>query len=299
MIAVFGVIAIGVVAISVTVVIVEKNGQSIPARLSTSSTQATPSTDAVPGKPPDLSTMTPRQAADRLFNRIMAALERGDAAEAERFAPMALQAYQRIDALDADAHFHIARIHLAVGDVDGVRREVEAIKRLAPKHLFGFTLEHTVAGLAGDTDGMVRAYTGFMDAFESEISSGRPEYDGHRTHIDQFRSTKGRTAVASADPARVSSGEAGSRLFVKHCASCHGLKAEGSQEGAKKGPPLVHRLYAPNHHADAAFVRAIRQGARAHHWSFGNMPPVPGVSDSEVRQIITHIRGLQRAGGIE
>ena len=37
---------------------------------------------------PDLSKMTPREAADRLFNRIMTAAERGDTQEALRFVPM-------------------------------------------------------------------------------------------------------------------------------------------------------------------------------------------------------------------
>lgn len=61
---------------------------------------------------------------------------------------------------------------------------------------------------------------------------------------------------------------AGDSLFVMHCQSCHGRHALGSD----LGPPLVHSVYAPRHHADAAFVLAVRNGVRAHHWTFGVRP---------------------------
>ena len=64
------------------------------------------------------------------------------------------------------------------------------------------------------------------------------------------------------------------------------------------GPPLVHVIYEPSHHGDAAFVLAVRPGVRAHHWPFGNMLPVEGVSDRAVADIIAYVRALQRANGI-
>ena len=39
------------------------------------------------GPAPDISTMTPQERFDRLFNRIMQAAERGDSVEVERFTP--------------------------------------------------------------------------------------------------------------------------------------------------------------------------------------------------------------------
>ena len=41
-----------------------------------------------------------------------------------------------------------------------------------------------------------------------------------------------------------------------------------------------------------------KNGVIAHHWDFGDMPPVAGVSGAEVTQIIAYIRDLQREGGI-
>ena len=87
----------------------------------------------------------------------------------------------------------------------------------------------------------------------------------------------------------------GADLFATHCASCHGTGALGSDQG----PPLVHRIYEPAHHSDLAFYRAVALGVHQHHWEFGPMPPVAGVSGEEAAHIIAWIRQEQRAAGIE
>ena len=89
---------------------------------------------------------------------------------------------------------------------------------------------------------------------------------------------------------------AGKALFDGNCARCHGVNAAGRRTA---GPPLVHRIYEPGHHGDLSFLLAARNGVRAHHWRFGNMPPVMGVTDAEVAAIIVYVRELQRANGIE
>ncbi|MEO9529392.1 MAG: cytochrome c [Roseibium sp.] len=87
----------------------------------------------------------------------------------------------------------------------------------------------------------------------------------------------------------------GESLFKDNCAVCHGVNAAG-RDGA--GPPLVHRIYEPGHHGDGAFLLAALRGVRAHHWPFGDMPPVEGVSQSDVESIVAYVRLLQRANGI-
>lgn len=89
--------------------------------------------------------------------------------------------------------------------------------------------------------------------------------------------------------------EAGAALLRAHCGACHGMRAEGSD----RGPPLVHRIYEPGHHGDAAFQLAAARGVRAHHWRFGDMAPVPGVTEAEVTAITAYVRWLQRQAGIE
>jgi cytochrome c2 len=102
------------------------------------------------------------------------------------------------------------------------------------------------------------------------------------------------TILASAAkplPAELEEGEA---KFNNFCSRCHGPQGQGT----KNGPPLVHKIYEPNHHADMAFQRAAAQGVRAHHWKFGDMPKIEGVVPEDVSQIIAYIRWLQRQAGI-
>ncbi|MAY28402.1 MAG: cytochrome c [Aurantimonas coralicida] len=88
--------------------------------------------------------------------------------------------------------------------------------------------------------------------------------------------------------------ERGQELFAANCAACHGENAGGTEQG----PPLIHRVYEPNHHGDQAFLIAVTQGVRAHHWGFGSMPPVVGVSERQVADIVAYVRAVQKANGI-
>ena len=88
--------------------------------------------------------------------------------------------------------------------------------------------------------------------------------------------------------------KAGKIAFDQTCAKCHGKNGVGSD----KGPPLLHQVYNPGHHGDAAFYRAVRSGSQQHHWRFGNMPPQPNVTDKQIAAIIRYIRELQTANGI-
>lgn len=90
--------------------------------------------------------------------------------------------------------------------------------------------------------------------------------------------------------------EIGKVAYEAKCAICHGANAAG-QDGV--APPLVHKIYEPSHHGDAAFLLAAKNGVRAHHWRFGNMPPVEGVTDGDVKMIVAYVRELQRANGID
>lgn len=87
----------------------------------------------------------------------------------------------------------------------------------------------------------------------------------------------------------------GKVAFEAKCAACHGANAVGQTDVA---PPLVHKIYEPSHHADEAFQRAVSLGVRQHHWPFGNMPPVEGLTRGDVTMIIAYVRELQRANGI-
>jgi len=87
----------------------------------------------------------------------------------------------------------------------------------------------------------------------------------------------------------------GKNAFEASCAACHGINAAGQNSVA---PPLVHRIYEPSHHGDQAFWNAAQNGVRAHHWNFGNMPPVEGLSRADVVYIVAYVRELQQANDI-
>jgi mono/diheme cytochrome c family protein len=108
-------------------------------------------------------------------------------------------------------------------------------------------------------------------------------------------STKPGLIVAVTEPETYSAlARDGKTLFDQNCAACHGANASGTDTG----PPLVHDIYNPGHHADEAFVLAARNGVRAHHWPYGDMSPVDGVNEAQARAIATFVRELQVVNGI-
>lgn len=123
-----------------------------------------------------------------------------------------------------------------------------------------------------------------------------PGNEGEEVPVDQARAGIG-AALATVEVPDEFSEEAqiGKVGFEAKCASCHGANAAG-QDGV--APPLVHKIYEPSHHGDASFWLATQNGVRAHHWRFGNMPPVDGLTRADVQAITTYVRELQRANGI-
>jgi mono/diheme cytochrome c family protein len=100
------------------------------------------------------------------------------------------------------------------------------------------------------------------------------------------------TASSGLVPTEFQTGET---TFNTNCAACHGKQAAGTDHG----PPLVHKVYEPNHHGDQAFQRAAANGVQAHHWQFGNMPKIESVTPGDVDQIVKYVRWLQRQAGIQ
>ncbi len=99
------------------------------------------------------------------------------------------------------------------------------------------------------------------------------------------------TATEVKTPVEFAKGET---AFNQYCAACHGKAASGTD----RGPTFIDRVYEPNHHGDPAFFLAPRNGVRAHHWNFGDMPKVEGITDDDLKEIVSYIRWLQRQAGI-
>ncbi len=86
----------------------------------------------------------------------------------------------------------------------------------------------------------------------------------------------------------------GRGLFNGTCASCHGADLEGTDTG----PSFLDPIYAPNHHGDEAFQRAVVLGVAPHHWTFGPMPAQVDLTREEVAAIVEYVRAEQEAAGV-
>ena len=61
---------------------------------------------------------------------------------------------------------------------------------------------------------------------------------------------------------------------------------------------VPQRTPLPGHHGDGSFFIAPKQGARAHHWKFGDMKKVEGVTDAQLKNIVAYVRAVQQANGL-
>lgn len=139
------------------------------------------------GGPPDISQMTPRQQADALFNRVMTAAENGDQQTVTGFSPMALEAYRTLGALDTDARYHVGLINLVTGSHDVTLAQADSITQTAPNHLYAIILRAEVAKERGDQAALQAAQQAFLDVYEAERASNRPEYAEHPRMLERFR----------------------------------------------------------------------------------------------------------------
>lgn len=87
----------------------------------------------------------------------------------------------------------------------------------------------------------------------------------------------------------------GAVVYAAQCASCHGADLRGTD----KGPSQLSIVYEPNHHGDDSYRSAIANGAPQHHWGFGNMPAIEGLTAEQVEDVIAYIRSEQERNGFE
>lgn len=138
------------------------------------------------GAIPDISQMTPRERFDALYNRIMAAAESGDNATVTRFSPMALQAYDMLDSVDADARYHLALLKVHTGDTRAVAALADTILANQPGHLFGYMIRGAIARFQKDDAGLKKAYADFLAHYDAEMKAGRVEYSEHERSVQSF-----------------------------------------------------------------------------------------------------------------
>lgn len=140
------------------------------------------------GRAPDISNMTPEEAASRLFDRVMRYASEGKADSAQMFAPMAMLAYERIGPLDAHARYDIGTIAAVTNDAQAAGAQADTILKAQPSHLLGLLLAARAADLRKDSGAAARFRARFSAALATERAKGLKEYTDHQRDIDQAAS---------------------------------------------------------------------------------------------------------------
>lgn len=144
---------------------------------------------------PDISSLTPAERAERLYDRIMGAAERGRMDSVRFFLPMALQAYEDLGSLSIDQRYDLGRLAEVAGDARLAGAQADTILAAQSQHLLGLVLASRAARLRGDQ----RAERQFLERLErvegAEQKKQLPEYLLHQNDIEialaEWRQRKG------------------------------------------------------------------------------------------------------------
>jgi hypothetical protein len=133
---------------------------------------------------PDISTMSPDERAERLYDRIMSAAERGLTDSVQFFMPMALQAYESLAPLNVDQRYDLGRLAEVAGDPQLAAAEADSILRTQPDHLLGLVLASRAARMRGDAAASRRYLARLARVERAEKAKQLPEYLLHQNDID-------------------------------------------------------------------------------------------------------------------
>jgi len=145
-----------------------------------------PADDQVAGsgvRAPDISSLSPQERADRLYNRVMLLATQGKADSVQFFAPMALTAYQMLAPLNADQRYDMGRIGEVVGALPLAKAQADSILLGNPNHLLGLILEARLATMVGDTAQLHSFERRLIAAQKTELATKRDEYVRHQDDI--------------------------------------------------------------------------------------------------------------------
>ena len=140
------------------------------------------------GALPDLSSMTPIEAADRLFNRVMTAVAEGDSVQAQQFMPMALGAYERARPLDHDGLFHLSMLLRTAGMLDDALATALEILDRDPDHLLALQAAAEASAELGRDVEAAGYYRHIIDVFTPQMARPLLEYLDHPGITDNLLS---------------------------------------------------------------------------------------------------------------
>lgn len=132
---------------------------------------------------PDISSMSPDERADRLFNRVMRLSSEGKADSAAFFGPMALGALEALAPLNAHRRYDMGLIALVSGDVSRATALADTILSERPTHLLGLSLAARAAEARGDATASRNFRRRLLAAEPAERQRALPEYADHDADI--------------------------------------------------------------------------------------------------------------------
>lgn len=132
---------------------------------------------------PDISSMSPEERADRLFNRVMRLSSEGNPDSAAFFGPMALSALQALTPLNAHRRYDVGVVALVTGDVLSATAQGDTILAQRPTHLLGLALAARAADARGDAAASKNFRRRLLAAESAEKTHALPEYTDHDADI--------------------------------------------------------------------------------------------------------------------
>lgn len=138
---------------------------------------------ARPMQAPDLSTMSPEEQADRLFNRVMRLSSEGKADSAAFFGSMAFGALEALAPLDAHRRYDMGLVALVMGDAPRAKAQADTILAQNRNHLLGLSLAARAADARGDAAAASAFRRRLLAAETAERARALPEYTDHAADI--------------------------------------------------------------------------------------------------------------------
>jgi hypothetical protein len=127
------------------------------------------------GSPPDISQMSPRERAGRLYDRIMRYGEEGKRDSLQTFAPMALASYEALGGeMDLDARYDYGRVAQEVGNPEIAAAQADTILKESPTHLLGLALAARTAEMRNKTADAAGYWKRFLAAKDAELKKNLP-----------------------------------------------------------------------------------------------------------------------------
>ena len=133
---------------------------------------------------PDISSMSPRERLDRLYDRIMRLATEGKKDSVMFFSSMASSVYESLGPLDTDLRYDYGRISEVSGNLDVASAQADSILMQSPNHLLGLVLGIRVADARKDVKRRQALEQKLLAVQESESRKAVPEYARHTGDIE-------------------------------------------------------------------------------------------------------------------